>query len=753
MKKATELHNFFSTQKVAFLGDSMSGKSSLINSLLDFPRLAAADDFGSAVTSIVTEYRQKRPSQTQRIQVEVEYFHGVTMEAHIMELLWSSRRVFLPNVAQNSLSAADWNEIKEKSKQAWSALQSAFGSQVGFSKRFLSDQSEGAFERITEQLIRWSKTIPWPTSADDGRWVAFAETAEELLDKTSVFTKTQVWPFTKIMRIYVDAPILKAGFVIADLPGLLDKNLARVQATQDYISTCDRVFHVVDIRRALTSQSLESALNMTAPSPSANEEEPTNRWSQSAVICTMSDEIDEIGAERHLQSSGSVKTLMTMETLDEEIRKANLEEDSSQLRKLQSKKRTLLIQARNERVENGLKTTYNSSKSDDLQVFCVSNVFYSKCRFQKSDPTVLNQLEDALSNIPALRKFCYSTLANSRLHEAKNFILSALPSYIASICLHFQPLESGPTCSLDEILKEVDLNKESILNTIHYSRKKVNELFEMRINGHFNRYRETWQKEAIQKGEEWLSMPAVEYQAFCRKNGKHVDIWDEPVDWNSELIGIIQPALGSVWNDLEKDVSSYTSVLHRDLDKIFAVLKYSLSLKNFPSFLIESISWREQEIRQAIEKSWGELRREMQSIRAKALGSNENSFILRAMLPAYRAAASFDGNFKGKELHEKVQGRIKDSMLFQDMVSAASSEMHLASQRLEERLKTDIAKDRFSAIVGDVCSVYSTITLAKTDDEEEKQTSEETMSLESLKFKCRGLKARHNYIAKFMYLY
>ena len=131
------------------------------------------------------------------------------------------------------------------------------------------------------------------------------------------------------------------------------------------------------------------------------------------------------------------------------------------------RKRTLLIQARNERVKNGLKTTYNSSKRDDLHVFCVSNILYSKCRFQKSDPTVQNQLEDALSNIPALRKFCYFILANSRLHEAKIFILSALPSYIASICLHFQPLESGPTCSFDEILKEVDLTKESVLCYTH----------------------------------------------------------------------------------------------------------------------------------------------------------------------------------------------------------------------------------------------------------------------------------------------
>jgi hypothetical protein len=137
-----------------------------------------------------------KPGQSHRIRVEVEYLSGVALEDHVNELLWSFRRAFLPDVAKDSLTAADWKEIKE----AWSTLESAFGSEKAFNRKFLSDKSEGAFEKIVDQLIKWTKTIRWPTGASDGKWVTYAETAEDFYMKTRLFMQDRIWPFTKIMR-------------------------------------------------------------------------------------------------------------------------------------------------------------------------------------------------------------------------------------------------------------------------------------------------------------------------------------------------------------------------------------------------------------------------------------------------------------------------------------------------------------------------------------------------------------------------
>ncbi|CAI7582702.1 unnamed protein product [Penicillium pancosmium] len=140
--------------------------------------------------------------------------------------------------------------------------------------------------------------------------------------------------------VYIDAPILRAGLVIADLPGLLDTSLARVKAAQEYLSRCDRVFHVTDIRRALTNEVLESSLYSTVPhDASTSEEVSTKRWSRTAVICTMSDVIDEAGAERHLQDPEkmSMREAVAMQSIEDEIRKVETKQDPVLMTELQRK--------------------------------------------------------------------------------------------------------------------------------------------------------------------------------------------------------------------------------------------------------------------------------------------------------------------------------------------------------------------------------------------------------------------------------
>lgn len=120
------------------------------------------------------------------------------------------------------------------------------------------------------------------------------------------------------------------------------------------------------------------------------------------------------------------------------------------------RKKMLFIEARNNRVENGLKKEYESAQ-EDLKVFSVSNLFYGECRGQESDTRT--QEKCSISGIPTLRKFCYSAMVDSRLQEAKNFLLTTLPSALASISLRSQSLEVGPTCSMRNIMDEVNLTK------------------------------------------------------------------------------------------------------------------------------------------------------------------------------------------------------------------------------------------------------------------------------------------------------
>jgi hypothetical protein len=108
-----------------------------------------------------------------------------------------------------------------------------------------------------------------------------------------------------IARVYLDSPVLKTGVVLADLPGkvkyevtkvanimlgLQDTNLARVRATQNYLLTCDHIFVVANISRAITDQSLKSSLyHVLAKHVPTEWEISAGRYLNVAVVCTRID--------------------------------------------------------------------------------------------------------------------------------------------------------------------------------------------------------------------------------------------------------------------------------------------------------------------------------------------------------------------------------------------------------------------------------------------------------------------------------
>jgi hypothetical protein len=160
----------------------------------------------------VTEYRQKRPQDTAPITIEVEYLSKAGIDEHIAELVWSYRQLYLPIVESNDTSAEDYTRFQRESDQAWSALQAAFAHKREFSKQYLRNQDEGAYERIKDQLCQWSREIQWPTGDEPGNgsgvWKSFASTAEECCEKTKLFMEDRYWPFTKVIRFVGTATCL-----------------------------------------------------------------------------------------------------------------------------------------------------------------------------------------------------------------------------------------------------------------------------------------------------------------------------------------------------------------------------------------------------------------------------------------------------------------------------------------------------------------------------------------------------------------
>lgn len=138
--------------------------------------------------------------------MEVEHLSRNEVQELIKELVWNYRKLYLPGVEREEISAAEYTKYERESTLAWATLEAAFKHRRDFKPEFLQDQAEGASKRIVDQLIQWTEDLEWPNGDDEsdasGLWKSTAQTAAECCTKTAAFMKDRLWPFTKIIRYY-----------------------------------------------------------------------------------------------------------------------------------------------------------------------------------------------------------------------------------------------------------------------------------------------------------------------------------------------------------------------------------------------------------------------------------------------------------------------------------------------------------------------------------------------------------------------
>jgi hypothetical protein len=88
--------------------------------------------------------------------------------------------------------------------------------------------------------------------------------------------------------IFLDHPLLKAGIVLVDLPGIQDANLERTKMTEEHIHTCQAVFIVANIGRVLSKLSIKQSLDKLTSGNMLAESNCPGKYISTAMICTKS---------------------------------------------------------------------------------------------------------------------------------------------------------------------------------------------------------------------------------------------------------------------------------------------------------------------------------------------------------------------------------------------------------------------------------------------------------------------------------
>ncbi|KFY43837.1 hypothetical protein V494_01801 [Pseudogymnoascus sp. VKM F-4513 (FW-928)] len=216
---AEELRSYQSPVEftIGLVGDSGAGKSSLINSLLDVERLAKAGADGTACTSAATEYRKIRASDPDVYNVEIECMNEGEIEGLLQQCVVDYRQYHLRDL-DHPLANSEEELLQKKAKVAWDTIAAAFGNTPGCTERRFRDQAI-SIDYIQREVRTWKDGIQWPVGFNAPGVLIHSAVPEDCVSRIDNFLSGRIWPFVKVVRIYLDAEILNSGLVLVDLPG------------------------------------------------------------------------------------------------------------------------------------------------------------------------------------------------------------------------------------------------------------------------------------------------------------------------------------------------------------------------------------------------------------------------------------------------------------------------------------------------------------------------------------------------------
>ncbi|KAK3903178.1 hypothetical protein C8A05DRAFT_43557 [Staphylotrichum tortipilum] len=718
------------TRTVALVGDSGVGKSSLLNSLLDFRNLARTSNGGSACTCVVTEYRHHDRAD---FAVEVVLFTEAELTEQLRKMVQAYRHNFF---YADQMSNEDRNHSADQATLACDTLKAMFADR--FTTAFLENNRT---RTVVETLMNWAMDLR------PARYMQGNDVAESLEDCSNLLMRLTsdrgaaqggpaAWPYIKKIRVFLNAYILSRGLVLVDLPGLRDLNSARRNITERYLLECDEIFAVCPIGRAMTDEGVKSVCDLARQTGLSNV----------SIICTKSDEIRVDEAQRDWEGAQARELRrLTVALATAEQDSANIRDELDDLRDLEDiseedeilrgrlyeelerknrdierrkfERQRYMITTRNTLVQSNLRDLYRDTiPGGDLHVFCASNTLYWENRDLRPQHKAAPFLE--LSGIVTIRKHCMSLVSQRQLRIATQYLQGDIPGLLGDIELWVQTGAGTADAEKKRAVREAldrfgnSLREELVGNASPLSDLTGELTNVFREHVYQRRQIREWTEGAIQAGQVWSSRRLATYAAFCRQYGTHTTDAAGYHCWNEEAMGTINHDLADPWDRFQSNVNRQlddaTAFVSETLDRAIS-RNLANALQEFPEPirpLWVALKSRKRILAGALEDLCASFSAELSKLRTDALSGLRTAYFGQSMEQAYWNANLKSGRGSWERKKAVINEALRDEQLFANMMR----KLKRTFEELAAKLDTDalaLVEEHLGSIDGTLDMVRS----------------------------------------------
>ncbi|RSL47210.1 hypothetical protein CEP54_013522 [Fusarium duplospermum] len=665
-----------STRTVGFVGDSGVGKSSLLNSLLDVKGLARTSNSGEACTCVVTEFHYHNRDT---LDIEVNLFTMDELREQLTGMLQSYRHYHLHGDEIND--ATERRDKEDSANLARDTFRAMFRGKLN-DEAFLINRPE---QDVLETLFQWAareRPSVLITKQSGLSQDACSKALMELASEPPSRNQPAQWPYIRSTKVFLNAHILSRGLILVDLPGLRDLNSARAKITERYLLTCNEIFAICNIGRAVTDEGVHQVFELARGA----------RLSNVGIVCTRSDDIlaEEAVRDWRGQRAKAIKKLMDAIATDErdarevqeeladyqgldgddlteeereDQRELLLRQDNIGARKKnhEFELKEYLVTTRNSFVTQELRNKYNERvATDEIKIFCVSNKDYWDHRDKPKTKSV-RFLQ--LSGILQVRKHCISIVANSQRHIATRYIKDQIPAFLAQVDLWVQ--SGARTASeerrealcrrLDDVERQLRRGLTSGTSVVNRVAHSLNQDFATHI--YRRRQIPSWSGSARGAGRVWEGWHHSTYSAFCRQYGAHCTDAAGWHNWNEEIIeGMVQD-LKDPWQDLCNSLQERQTNLIQGVETMLDATSERLETELDEDYdalapLMEALYRRQQLLVDSIEQINEQFDKDLGLIRIDSLTGVRSSNIGRAMESSYiRCNQEYGRGSDGRRKH------------------------------------------------------------------------------------------------------